>query len=86
MPPCMRGSTVFFAACDDVSRITANGNLREVATEKVKEGWLGHTGNGGAPCRTGIDQRGAGSSGQTQSPCARRSQAAFYEPRSELRK
>ena len=38
---------------------------------------------GGAPCRTAIDQRGAGSSSQSQSPCARRSQVAFYEPRSE---
>lgn len=78
----MRGSTVLFAACDAVIKIAANGNIRQVVTEKVKEGVVG----GGAPCRTAIDQRGAGSSSQSQSPCARRSQVAFYEPRSELGK
>ena len=30
-------------------KIAANGNIRQVVTEKVKEGVVG----GGAPCRTG---------------------------------
>ena len=34
----MCGSMVLFAACDDVIKIIASGNIREVATEKVKEG------------------------------------------------
>src|SRR6185503_12980305 len=37
----MRGSTALFAACDAVIKITANGDLREVATEKVKDGVIG---------------------------------------------
>ena len=37
----MRGSTALFAACDAVIKITANGNTKEVATEKVKEGVVG---------------------------------------------
>ena len=34
----IRGSSALFAACDAVIKITANGNIREVTTEKVKEG------------------------------------------------
>jgi CBS domain-containing protein len=34
----MRGSTVLFAACDVVIKVTANGSIKEVTTEKVKEG------------------------------------------------
>lgn len=37
----MRGSTALFAACDAVIKVTANGDLREVATEKVKDGVIG---------------------------------------------
>jgi hypothetical protein len=37
----MRGSTALFAACDTVIKITASGNVREVATEKVKDGVIG---------------------------------------------
>ena len=37
----MRGSTALFAACDAVIKITSNGNVREVAAEKVKDGVIG---------------------------------------------
>jgi len=37
----MRGSYALFAACDAVIKISGNGDLRDVATEKVKEGMIG---------------------------------------------
>ncbi len=33
----MRGSTALFAACDTVIKVTSNGELRDVASEKVKD-------------------------------------------------
>jgi hypothetical protein len=37
----MRGSTAIFGACDTVIKITANGDVREVAAEKIKDGMEG---------------------------------------------
>lgn len=37
----MRGSTVLFAACDAVIKIAANGNIRQVVTERSRKVWLG---------------------------------------------